>query len=495
MTINIKDFTITLPTNLDRILKKIDKNLKGLVFVVDEKNKLLGSISDGDIRRGFIKKKVGEVVSITSKFINLKPFFLNYKTETKNILYHLQSKKNKNKFKCIPLVDANKIIKDISTIENLRRYPIANLNLSNQELGNAFDAIKSGWISSKGAYVDEFEKSFSKYIGGGYSVTTSSGTTALELALKTFEIGKGDEVILPNFSFAASINSIINVGATPVVVDVEQDTWTIDVEKITKKITKKTKAIMPVHIYGQPCKLDEIIKIAKSKKIYVIEDAAEALGATYKGKKIGLNGDCSCFSFYANKIITTGEGGMVVFKNKKNSEYASLIKNHGMSLKTTYYHTAVGANFRMTNPQAAIGLAQLNRISELYKLRKKAFDYYDKNLKKNNFIKFLPKNKWSKNSLWLYTITLGNLKKKKRDILIKKLLAKGIETRPGFVSFNQMKIYKKYCKGTYPVSSKISNSSLSLPTTNLSHEDQNYIISQLLFEIDKLNKSLNYNNE
>ena len=489
MTNNIKDFTIKLPQNLNNILKKIDKNLKGLIFVIDEKNKLLGSISDGDIRRGLIKKNVSKIVTINSKFVNTRPFFLNYKTDINIILNHLQNKKNKNKFKCIPLVDDKKIIKDISTIENLRKYPIANLNLGDEEFSKAFDAIKSGWISSKGPYVDQFEKAFSKYLGGGYSVTTTSGTTALELALKTFGAGKGDEVILPNFSFAASINSIISVGATPVVVDIEEDTWTIDVEKIKKKISKKTKAIMPVHIYGQPCRMDEIIQIAKLKKIYVIEDAAEALGGTYKRKKIGLDGDCACFSFYANKMITTGEGGMAVFKNKNNSETASLIKNHGMSSKDFYYHTIAGSNYRMTNPQAAIGLAQLNRIKEFHKLRKKIFDYYNKKLSNFKFIKFLPKNKWSKNSLWLYTIIIQNFKKQKRDTLIKKLLAKGIETRPGFVSFNKMKIYKKYCKGAFPNSEKISQSTLSLPTTNISYKDQDYIISQLTDEINKLNKA------
>jgi len=488
MTNIIKDFTIKLPQNLDNILKKIDKNLKGLVFIVDEKNKLLGSISDGDIRRGLIKRSINQIVRTNSKFVNTKPFSLNFKTDIKTILYHLQNKNNNNKYRCIPLVDDKKIIKDISTIENLRKYPIANLDLGDEEFSKAFDAIKSGWISSKGSYVDQFEKGFSKYLGGGYSVTTSSGSTALELALKTFKIGRGDEVILPNFSFAASINSIINVGATPVVVDIEEDTWTIDIKKIKKKISKKTKAIMPVHIYGQPCRLDEIIKIAKLKKIYVIEDAAEVLGGTYKGKKVGLSGDCACFSFYANKIITTGEGGMAVFKKKKNSEIASLIKNHGMSSKNFYYHTISGSNYRMTNPQAAIGLAQLGRINEFYKSRKKIFDYYNKKLKKFKFIKFLPKNRWSKNSLWLYTIVISNFEKKNRDILIKNLLEKGIETRPGFVSFNQMEIYKKYCRGSYPVSKFISDNSLSLPTTSISYKDQDFIISQLLFEIKKLYK-------
>ncbi|WP_415275919.1 DegT/DnrJ/EryC1/StrS family aminotransferase [Candidatus Pelagibacter sp. Uisw_116] len=245
---------------------------------------------------------------------------------------------------------------------------------------------------------------------------------------------------------------------------------------------------MPVHIYGQSCRLDEIIQIAKLKKLYVIEDAAEALGGVYKGKKIGLRGDCVCFSFFANKIITTGEGGMAVFKRKKYSKTANLIKNHGMSSKIFYYHTVAGSNFRMTNPQAAIGLAQLNRINEFYKSREKIFNYYDKKLSKFNLIRFLPKNKWSKNSYWLYTIIVQNFKKKERDNLMKKLLAKGIETRPGFVAFDQMEIYKKYCKGSFSVSKKISESSLSLPTTSINYEDQNYIILQLLTEIKKLYK-------
>ena len=482
----INNFIITLPAKIEKILEKINLNKNGLVFIVDKNKKLIGSVSDGDIRRSILSGyDIKKTILDKSKIVNTKTFFLNYKTDIKTILYHLQNKRNNIKYKCIPLVDNNRIIKDISTIENLRKYPIANLDLGDQEFSKAFDAIKSGWISSKGSYVDQFEKAFSKYLGGGYSVTTSSGATALELALKTFGIGKGDEVILPNFSFAASINSVINVGATPVVVDVEANTWTIDIEKIKKKISKKTKAIMPVHIYGQPCKLDEINKIAKLKKIYVIEDAAEALGGFYKGKKIGLGGDCACFSFYANKIITTGEGGMAVFRKKKNSETASLIKNHGMSSKVFYYHTITGSNFRMTNPQAAIGLAQLNRINEFYKERKKIFDYYNKNLNKFNFIEFLPKNNWSKNSLWLYTIIIKDLKKKYRDILIKKLLAKGIETRPGFVSFNQMNIYKKYCKGSFTVSKKISDQSISLPTTKINYSDQDYIISQLLNEINK----------
>ena len=330
---NLEKYTIQLPKKLNFVLKKIDSNSNGIVFIINLENKLIGSLSDGDIRRGMMKNQVTKYVDINSKYINKKPFSLNYNSDVKKILSYLESKKNKKKYKCIPLVDNKKVIQDISTIESLRKYPIINLKIDNSEINNVIDAMKSGWISSAGSFVSQFEENFSKYLGGGYSITTTSGTTALELALKTLKIGSGDEVILPNLSFAASINSIINVGAKPVVVDVNPKTWTIDCNRILEKISSKTKAIMPVHIYGQPCEMDKIKKIAKSKNIYIVEDAAEALGATYKNAKIGLHGDCSCFSFYANKTITTGEGGMVVFKKKKYFKLANQIKNHGMSRK------------------------------------------------------------------------------------------------------------------------------------------------------------------
>jgi perosamine synthetase len=485
---NIDKYIIQLPQKLNLVLKKIDANSNGIVFITNFQNKLIGSLSDGDIRRGMMKGHVTKYVNIKSKYINKNPFFLKYDSDIKKILFYLESSKNKKKYKCIPLVDNKKVIQDISTIENLRKYPIVNLNIGNSEINNVINAMKSGWISSAGSFVSQFEKNFSKYIGGGYSTTTTSGTTALELALKSLKIGLGDEVILPNLSFAASINSIINVGAKPVVVDINPKTWTIDCNKILKKISNKTKAIMPVHIYGQPCEMDEILKIAKSKKLFVIEDSAEALGATYKNSKIGLHGDCSCFSFYANKMITTGEGGMVVFKKKKHLELANRIKNHGMSRKKFYFHEIIGSNYRMTNIQAAIGISQLKKIKSLISSRKKIFQYYNKKLKKYKFIKLLPENNWSTNSYWLYTILIENLGIKKREKLINNLLKKGIETRPAFYPFNAMKIYKKYCKDSYKFSTNIANNSISLPSTSISGYDQDLIINILLKEIKKLIK-------
>ena len=323
-------------------------------------------------------------------------------------------------------------------------------------------------------------------MGGGYAVAVSSGTTALQAGINAFGLGKGDEILVPNFTFAASINAIINAGCTPILVDIERETWTIDISQIEKKITKKTKAIMPVHIYGQPCRIDEIKKLSKKYNLIVIEDCAEAVGAKYKGRLVGLDFDCSCFSFFANKTITTGEGGMAVFKDRKYEEQARLVVNHGMNPKKKYYHDVVGNNFRMTNIQASIGVAQLKKVKKLLLERKKIVTQYNNYFKNIKDVELLPSNNWSKNSLWLYTLLLKNASRQKRDLLVKSLINLGIDCRPGFGPLNNMKPYKKYANGNYKVSNLISSQTISLPSTNLSKLDINYIIKIFNQEFEKI---------
>jgi perosamine synthetase len=244
--------------------------------------------------------------------------------------------------------------------------PVCIPLLGEKELENVIDCIKTNWISSKGKYVEEFEDKFAKYCGCKYGVTTTSGTTALHLALASIGVGKGDEVIIPASTMIATAFAVVYCDATPVLVDAEPETWNIDVAKIEEKITDRTKAIMPVHIYGHPCDMDPIMKLAKEHDLYVAEDAAEAHGAEYKGKKAGGIGDIGCFSFYANKIITTGEGGMVVTNDEEIAERAKSLRNLSFPKeKRIYLHSEVGYNYRMTNIQAAIGLAQFERIDEL----------------------------------------------------------------------------------------------------------------------------------
>ena len=367
------------------------------------------------------------------------------------------------------------------------KYFLAESILGKEELINLTKCIKSNWISSTGKFVPEFEKKFSKYIGGGHAVAVSNGTTAIELALATLGIKRGDEVILPNFTFAATINAVLNVGAKPVLVDCDKETWTLDLKKVLKVINKKTKAIIPVHIYGQPAKIDEIVKISKKYKIFIIEDSAEALGSTYKNRKIGLDGHCSTFSFFPNKLITTGEGGMVVFKKLKDSLKARILLNQGRSPKKNYWHILAGFNFRMTNLQAAVGVAQLKKINIFLNKRKKIFKNYDLLFRDSKFINLLPKNTWSTNSCWIYTILIKNIGESKRDKLMKILNSKGIETRPGFYPLNSMKPYAKFGKGSFQNSKSIGLNSISIPTSiKLSPYDQKFIFNQIVSSVKKI---------
>ena len=341
-----------------------------------------------------------------------------------------------------------------------------NSIIGKYEKKNVLECLNSNWISYTGKYVNQFEKKFEKKMGNGHAISTCNGTASLILALNVFNVKKNDEVIVPNFMFAAAINAVIAVGATPVVVDVSDDDWLIDENLIKKQLTNNTRAIIVVHSYGIVFDLKKLDFLKKEKKIFVIEDAAEALGSKYNNKQIGLSGDCSTFSFYPNKNITTGEGGMIVFSKKSFYEKAKIIRNQGRELKDKFFdHKYPGNNFRLSNINAAIGVSQLNRFNKLQNERKKVFELYDLFLekKKGQFTKLPTPNKTT-NSFWLYTIRLNKISKKKRDKIVLNLLKQKIQVRPGFLTINKQKAYKKYCKNNYKNSVCISNEVISFPT-------------------------------
>ena len=242
--------------------------------------------------------------------------------------------------------------------------PVAEPSFDEEELKNVVEAVKTGWISSKGKFVKEFEENFANFIGTKYGVATMNGTAALHLALKALNISKGDEVVIPDLGFIATANSVTYCNAKPILVDSHPDYWCIDPFKIEEKITQNTKAIIPVHLYGHPCDMDPIMEIAESHNLYVIEDAAEAHGAEYKGKIVGGFGDINCYSFFANKVITTGEGGMCLTDNDELYQKMILLRDHGMNPQKRYWHDFIGFNYRMTNLQGAVGVAQLKKIDK-----------------------------------------------------------------------------------------------------------------------------------
>jgi len=330
-------------------------------------------------------------------------------------------------------------------------------------------AIDSGFVSTFGPFVSEFERKFSKCLGINKSVSTQSGTAAIHIALHELGIGKGDEVIVPVLTFIATVNPVIYVGAKPIFVDVDVKTWNIDFREIEKKITKKTKAIIPVHFYGNPCNMEEIIRIAKRYNLYIIEDATESLGAKYKGRYTGTFGDLGCFSFNGNKIMTTGGGGMVVGNGNKKLDRIKFLVNQARDESRGYYHPEVGFNYRMTNLEAALGLAQLEKLDRFLEKKTMFSAIYREKLKDIKHIEFQEEHEGGENSHWLTCIIFKN------DIdipvLQKKLNKKGIPSRRIFMPLTEFPPYKIYKHERYKNSYYIYNKGLCLPSSTLNSED------------------------
>jgi len=362
------------------------------------------------------------------------------------------------------------IIKDILPAKEpllntrYRTISVSNPLFKGNELKYVTKCIKTGWVSSLGGYVEEFENKFSRYCEARYGISCSSGTTALHLALASLGIGKDDEVIIPTFTMISTANAVTYQGAVPVLIDSEENTFNIDPEKIEEKITKKTKAIIAVHIYGHPADMDKILKISKKYNLYVIEDAAEAHGAEYKGKRAGGLGDVGCFSFYGNKIITTGEGGMLVTNNRRIKEKAGYLRDLAFSKERHFWHKELGFNYRMSNLQAAVGLAQLERIDVLIRIKRNNAKLYDTLLRDIRGI-ILPKEEnYAKNVYWMYAILVEDSFGISKDELRKRLARRGIETRNFFIPIHLQPIYFKICKGQFPVAEELCKKGLYLPS-------------------------------
>src|SRR6266498_5612724 len=242
------------------------------------------------------------------------------------------------------------------------RIPVAAPSIGEEEIANVMEAMRSGWISSLGAFIGEFEREFAAFCGARHGVAVSNGTVSLHLALVAAGVGPGDEVVIPSLTFVATANVVRYCGATSVFVDSERETWQLDPAALEARITPRTRAIIPVHLYGHPCDMDPILQFAARRGLAVVEDAAEAHGAQYRGRRVGGLGTTGCFSFYGNKLITTGEGGICVTDDGALAERLRLLRDHGMDPKRTYWHDTVGYNYRMTNLQAAVGVAQFKKL-------------------------------------------------------------------------------------------------------------------------------------
>ena len=343
------------------------------------------------------------------------------------------------------------------------RIPVAEPELGEGELRNIINAIKSGWISSKGSFINEFEQEFSKYIGVKHAIAVANGTAALHLALLALDTGPGDEVLIPDLTFISPASMTVLTGATPVFVDANPRYWCMDVEDVNRKITNKTKAMVIVHLYGHPADIDPLLEIAEEHDIYVIEDCAQAHGAEYKRKKVGSFGIISCFSFYANKIVTTGEGGICLTDDQKLAQKIRLLHDHGMGVERPYWHEILGFNYRMTNLQAAIGAAQIKKIDNFVQRKREIARTYNELLENIEGITTPPEMPWAKNVYWMYSILIEDSFRVTRDELAMELGKKDVETRPFFYPIHTMPPYKRNEK--FLVAEELAKKGINLPSS------------------------------
>jgi perosamine synthetase len=363
-------------------------------------------------------------------------------------------------------------------VEKQFLIPVAEPLLGKEELSNVTKAVESGWISSKGEFIEQFEEEFAKYCGVKYGIATSNGTSALHLALVSLGIGPRDAVLVPTLTFVASANVVIYTGAKPVFIDSQPDYWCLDPDKIPKRVGPHVKAILPVHLYGHPCDMDAIQEFAEDKDLLIIEDCAEAHGAEFRGKRVGSFGNVSCFSFYGNKIITTGEGGMCLTDDYELAEKMRLLRDHGMSRTRSYWHEVVGFNYRMTNLQAAVGVAQLSKIDYILKRKREIAHSYEETLRGVSGLSFPKEMPWAKHVFWMYSILINPGIQSSRDALASFLRTKRIETRPFFSPIHKLPPYVQR-KG-YPVAEKLAERGLNLPSSpNLTLKQQDEICSAI----------------
>jgi perosamine synthetase len=362
--------------------------------------------------------------------------------------------------------------------------PVNTPLLSGNELKYLTECITSGWISSEGPYITQFENSFAKYVNREYGIAVSNGSAALDIAVKALGICKGDEVIMPTFTIISPAQSIVTAGAKPVLVDSSLETWNMKVEDIESKITNRTKAILVVHIYGLPVEMDPIIHICKKYNLFLIEDAAEMHGQTYNGRPCGSFGDISIFSFYPNKHITTGEGGMIVCNNEEIANKCKKLRNLAFEPNgRRFVHNEIGWNYRMTNLQAALGLAQLEKIDEHINKKRQIGNLYNLGLKNlEGFSLPLKKTSYAENIYWVYGLVAEN--EKKLSEVVNKLTVENIGTRPFFWCMHEQPVFKKmglFLGEKYPNAEKLARCGFYLPSgLGLLEKEIEYIIKKLV---------------
>jgi perosamine synthetase len=348
-------------------------------------------------------------------------------------------------------------------------YPVSQPSIGPREIDFVSNAVRSGWVSSIGEYIESFENKFAAFCGTKYALAVSNGTTALHLALVSLGVKSGDEVIIPDLTFVATANAVTYTGARAVPVDIDPRTLCIDPASVNAAITARTRAIIPVHLYGHPAAMDPLVKIARENKLLLVEDAAEAHGAEYGGRRVGSIGNCGVFSFYGNKVITTGEGGMITTSDPDLYSKAKLLRDHAMSPEKRYWHSEVGFNYRMTNLQAALGVAQMERIEEFLAKRREIMRWYRRGFASMPSLRLNYEEPGTANVFWMICVEVPEIAEAARAQLMTALRNGGVDSRPFFYPVSDMPMYSR---ANTPVAHDISRRGLNLPSyTDLTEPD------------------------
>ncbi len=372
--------------------------------------------------------------------------------------------------------------------------PVNEPLLTARDLEYVADCVKTGWVSSAGSYLTRFEQDWASYCGRKYGVAVANGTVALELAARCLGLGPGDEVILPTFTIISCAQAVVQNGATPVLVDADPRTWCMDVSQVESRITPRTKAVMPVHIYGHPVDMGPLLEVARKHNLAVIEDAAEVHGAEYElrggvlapgWRRCGSFGDVSCFSFYANKLITTGEGGMILTDDAGLAEKARAGRNLCFQARR-FFHEELGSNYRLTNMQAALGVAQIERMNDILTRKRWLGREYTRRLRDIPALQLPVQEPWARNVYWMYGVVLSEESGMDAAAVAQRLAAKGVETRPFFLGMHEQPAFHKrglFVGERYPVAERLARQGLYLPSGLALTEDQLFQVCAAVREV------------
>jgi perosamine synthetase len=436
-------------------MRAIDRGELGTALLLAGDGAFAGLVTDGDIRRALLGG-LG-LDSPVSAVEHPAP-----KTARVGMASEEVAGLFSDPVRVVPLLDANGRVADLAIFDSRVRLPVAEPFLGEEELRYVSECVLTGWVSSKGRFVQRFEELFAQRCEVEHAVSCSNGTAALHLALLALGLGPGDEAIVPSLTFVATANAVAYTGATPILVDSEPRTWNLDPELVAAAIKTRTKAIVPVHLYGHPADLDPILELGREHGIPVLEDAAEAHGALYKGRPVGALGDVGVFSFYGNKIVTTGEGGMVVTNRADLAERVRMFRDHGMDPGRRYWHTVLGYNYRLTNLQAALGVAQLEKLDAILAAKSRVASRYAEGLAGVPGIVLPPAEPWARNVHWLYSVLVEEQFGLGRDELMAELDAAGVESRPFFIPVHRQPLYDRGER--LPVAERLADTGLSLPS-------------------------------